>query len=390
MKILLTTDLYTTETNGVVTSVKNLTGSLIARGHEVKILTLAEGIHSYQMDNVYYIRSLPLGKVYPDVRMPTSYRHRLIHQLVEWRPDVIHSQCEFFSFQFAHYIARETGAPIVHTYHTLYEQYVAYVLPMKGLGEKAVGTLSRLRLKEVKHIIAPTKKVEDTLREYGIQTPISVIPSGIRLEQHLDHMTDEDRAQRRQALGIRPDRRVLVNVGRLGYEKNFDEILRYFAQTVSKEENYHILVVGDGPAREDLQKQAQELGIGDKVAFTGMVPPNQVHQYYQLGDVFVSASTSETQGLTYVEAAANGLPLLCRRDPCLKDVVIPGENGYMFTNAEEFRQGLDDIFADEGWLGRASHHSRTVAARFDKEAFGAAVEKVYKTVCQTSMQEEWA
>ncbi len=380
MKILITTDLYTTNTNGVVTSVRNLTDALIARGHDVRILTQAEGMHSYQMDNVYYIRSVSIGIIYPDVRMSTAYRHRLIDLLIEWKPDVIHSQCEFFSFQFAHHISKETGAPIVHTYHTLYEQYVAYVLPIKSMGEWAVGKLSRTRLKDVQAIIAPTHKVEDTLRAYGIQVPIRVVPSGIRLQQHEGRLPPEERAAKRQALGIDPDMQVLVNVGRLGTEKNLDQLLHYFAETVRPQERICMLIVGDGPARAQLQRLAQELGIAQRVIFTGMVSPNQVQEYYQLGDVFVSASTSETQGLTYVEAAANGLPLLCRKDPCLLDVMLPGENGYDFTDSESFRMGMDKILSDRQWQREASERSAQVAATFGKDAFGEAVETVYKEV----------
>lgn len=382
MKILITTDLYTTETNGVVTSVRNLTEALIARGHDVKILTLADGMHSYRIGSVYYIRSVPIGAVYPDVRMAVAYRHRLIRQLIEWKPDVIHSQCEFFSFQFAHHISKETGAPIVHTYHTLYEQYVSYVLPVGHVGEKAVGKLSKLRLKDVQAIIAPTRKVEDTLRGYGLQVPIRVVPSGIGLEQHHTRLTQEQRTRKRQELGIRSETKLLVSVGRLGTEKNLDELLRYFAGSVSKTEDIRFLIVGDGPAREQLQKLSRELGLGDRVVFTGMVPPSQVQEFYQLGDVFVSASTSETQGLTYVEAAANGLPLLCRKDPCLEDVMIRGENGYDFTDEAQFRQGLDAILRDEAWLRQAGQCSERIAARYGKDAFGDAVEEVYQLVCQ--------
>lgn len=198
MKILITTDLFTTETNGVVTSVKNLRRELERQGHEVRILTLSEGIYSYRIGNVYYIRSLSLEKVYPDVRMATSYHHRLIRQLVVWRPDVIHSQCEFFTFQFAHYISKHTDAPIVHTYHTLYEQYARYVLPVKELGNFAVKRLSRLRLKRVRRVIAPTKKVEQTLRSYGLRAPICVVPGGIRLEQHMKPMGAGERETRRR------------------------------------------------------------------------------------------------------------------------------------------------------------------------------------------------
>lgn len=385
MKILVTTDLYTTETNGVVTSVKNLVEVLQARGHQVRILTVADGTHSSRIGNVYYIRSLPIGFIYPDVRMPTSYRHRLIKELIDWKPDVIHSQCEFFSFQFASYIGKQTGAPVVHTYHTLYEQYAAYVLRIKGAGEKAVGRLSRMRLKNVERIIAPTRKVEDVLRSYGITVPISVVPSGIRLEQHKHRMSQEERAEGRKKLGIPTDAPVLVNVGRVGNEKKLDELLHYFAQISPDREDLRFLIVGGGPAKESLEKLAVTLDVSDRVVFTGMVAPDQVQDYYQLGDVFVSASTSETQGLTYVEASANGLPLLCREDPCLRDVMVVGENGYGFTDADSFREGLDKILSDPDWREQAGEHSRQIAASFGKDAFGLAVEEVYRSVVKSAV-----
>ena len=130
MKILITTDLYTTATNGVVTSVRNLMDELTKKGHEIRVLTVSENLKSHKDENIYYIKSLPLGVIYPDVRMPISHHHhRFIQELIDWKPDLIHSQCEFFSYQFAQYISRKTAAPIVHTYHTLYEQYVTYIFP---------------------------------------------------------------------------------------------------------------------------------------------------------------------------------------------------------------------------------------------------------------------
>lgn len=382
MKILITTDLYTTQTNGVVTSVKNLSDELVARGHDVRILTVADGWHSCQIDNVFYIRSVSIGAIYPDVRMPTSYHHRMIKELIRWEPQVIHSQCEFFSFQFARYISKKTGAPIVHTYHTLYEQYATYVLPIKGVGEKAVGKLSKVRLKNVQRVIAPTRKVEDTLRGYGLDAPISVVPSGIRLEQHSRQLKPVERAFRRQTLGILETDMVLLNIGRLGNEKNLDELVRFFAAVRPNHPELKFLIVGDGPAREMLEKLADSLGVREYVIFTGMVPPTKVQEYYQLGDIFVSASTSETQGLTYIEAAANGLPLLCRQDPCLRDVIVIGENGYDYTDEESFEQVLDAMLADGDWRADAAQRSRQIAASFDKGAFGSAVEGVYEAVLQ--------
>ena len=70
-----------------------------------------------------------LDFIYPNVCMPISYHNDCVKEIVEWQPDIIHSQCEFFSYQFAQRIAKLTGAPLVHTYHTLYEDYVTYVIP---------------------------------------------------------------------------------------------------------------------------------------------------------------------------------------------------------------------------------------------------------------------
>ena len=380
-KVLITTDLYTVNTNGVVTSVQNLFDELTAKGHDVRILTLSGDLHSHKEGSVYYIRSVPLGAVYPDLRMPTSYRHKLIQEIIDWKPDVVHSQCEFFSYQFASRIAKITGAPIVHTYHTLYEQYLtSYVIPSKRMGDYLAKVLSRQRLKRVSTLVAPTQKVENTLHGYGMKAPISVVPSGISLEQHQQRITQEQRMTMRRQLGISDEDQVLLNLGRLGGEKNLGELLELFAEARKQYDNLKFLIVGDGPAREDLERQAKELEIEAHVVFTGMVPPDQVQNYYQLGDVFVSASTSETQGLTYIEAAANGLPLLCRQDECLADVLQEGENGYEYTSAGEFLNAIDAVMHDPQWRAAAARRSEEIAAGFDKKAFGQAIENIYESV----------
>lgn len=380
MKILITTDLFTTATNGVVTSVRNLWNELKNRGHDVRILTLSDKMSSCKDGDVYYIRSVSLEAVYPNVRMPMTYRHHLIEELIEWKPDVIHSQCEFFSFQFALRISKHTDAPIIHTYHTLYEQYVPYVIPGKRLGQNLVRILSRKRLENVDQVIVPSYKVEDALLEYGLYNTICVVPSGISLEQHRQRITAEERREKRHELGISDDQTVFLNLGRLGTEKNLDELMDYFAAAAKRRTDIVFLIVGDGPARTQLEKQAESLGIADRVIFTGMVLPEKVHEYYQLGDVFISASTSETQGLTYVEAAANGLPLLCKKDLCLKDVLLPGENGCEFTTMEEFLNGADKMVDDPAWRIAAGRRSEEIAAAFDKSSFADTMEEIYKSV----------
>lgn len=380
MKILITTDLFANPTNGVVTSVRNLWDELKEKGHDVRILTISDNMDNHKEGDVYYIKSIPIEFVYPDVRMPISYRNSLIKELIDWDPDVIHSQCEFFSFQFAQRIAKLTNAPLVHTYHTLYEQYVAYVIPVKSIGHRMIQSLSRIRLKGVNMIIAPTGKVEDTLREYGLDNAIHVVPSGISLEQHHYRLSAEERALKRRELGITDDCSVLINLGRLGTEKNIEELLVFFKEAVTQNPQLIFLIVGDGPDKPRLEKLAEKLEIRNHVIFTGMVEPSQVQKYYQLADLFVSASTSETQGLTYIEAAANGLPLLCRKDACLRNVLKEGVNGFEYTSQEEFLDKLAVITGDVNWRIKAGEFSEEIARSFDKSQFVENMIAIYESV----------
>jgi len=377
MKILITSDLFFVKTNGVVTSIKNLTDELEKRGHEVRILTISDKMKSYKEGNAYFIRSLPI-KVYVGTRMPTSYRHKLIKEMVEWKPDVIHSQCEFFSLRFAKYISRKTGAPIVHTYHTMYEDYVGYVFFIKSFGRCIARWLTKRILERVDSVIVPTEKVKERHLQNGIKCDFNVVPSGINLGQHKEPISESERRSMRLKYGVQDDELLLLNLGRLATEKNVNELIDYYKKASAENKKIKFLIVGYGPAKESLEKQVRELELCGSVIFAGMVNPEEVHKYYRLGDIFVSASTSETQGLTYIEAAANGLPLLCRRDPCLNGVIAQGKNGYEYETEEQFLLLLNELSCDKEKRRRFGERSREIVRPYDKSVFGESVEKVYE------------
>lgn len=380
MKILITTDLYNIATNGVVTSVRSLHRALTAQGHDVRILTLSDSLHTYTDGAVSYVRSMPVGFIYPQMRVAISYRNDVLDELIAWSPNIIHTQCEFSSYQFALYISKKLNIPIIHTYHTMYEEYVHYILPGKRLGKYVVRTLSRKRLKRASCIIAPTEKVADTLEAYGLRNQICIVASGIPLEQHKSRLSEEMRSKRREQLGIPSDHQVVLNLGRLGKEKNLEELIRYFAAALHKNSKMTLLIVGDGPARKDLEVLSAELGLGGHVKFTGMVPPSEVQDYYQLADVFASASISETQGLTYLEAEANGLPLLCRQDSCLSGILLEGENGYSYTEQGDFCEKLSRILNDKLWHQSAGRRSEEISEQYGTAAFASNVAGVYRKV----------
>lgn len=380
IKVLITTDLFTTETNGVVTSTQNLINELKKRGHEVRVITFSKGKKSYTENGVYYIKSLSLEWIYPEIRMPSSRAGKFVKEIVEWKPDVIHSQCEFFSYGFARRVSKKTGAPIVHTYHTLYDDYVGYAMPFKRLGRWLVRRyLSVKRIKRVSAIIAPTEKVKKYLTDTcKSDKRIEVIPSGINLEKHKISFTNEERQKGRAQYGFDDTHFVIINLGRLGTEKNLEENISFFAKILKKFTNARLLIVGGGPALEGLKKLANELGVANKTVFAGMVAPNEVAKYYRLGDLFVCASTSETQGLTYIEAAANGLPLLCRNDPCINEVVKDGENGFRYNDFDEYEKHLSYMINNPDWIEKAGKISKEISEKFDVAVFGETVEALYK------------
>ena len=179
----------------------------------------------------------------------------------------------------------------------------------------------------------------------------------------------------RKEYGISDDEFLVLYLGRLGYEKNLDEVIRFFAKAKSSIDKIRLIIVGGGPAIDQLKKLAEE--VGTEIIFAGMVTPKDVSKYYQLGDLFVSASTSETQGLTYIEACANGLPLLCRKDEALFGVAIEGENGYTYENEEQFLSYLKQIIDNPQWRVKASQKSLEIAEYYSKENFGKTIEEIY-------------
>lgn len=376
MKILITSDLFKPSVNGVVTSVLNLEEQLKEQGHEVRILTISDRSFSYRDENVYYVQSVPLG-IYPDIRLPISRADEYIHELIKWKPDVVHSQCEFFSFSYARRIVKETGAVLIHTYHTMYEQYTEYVPLVKNMSRRALKYWMKIRLRNVDTVIAPTVKVERTLQLYEIQQNIKVLPSGIRLSGFQKQLQPERSRELKEKHNIPEGRKVLLSLGRLGFEKNVDELLAGFKKSVETQEDLLLLIVGDGPARRELEALTDKTGLGDYVRFTGMARPEEVTDCYKLGDVFVCASTSETQGLTYIEAMAAGLPLVCKKDPCLSGVLEEGVNGRSFEDAEDFADIMSGIWKDENWLLHASDYGRELAGNYSSEKFGRRMSEIY-------------
>lgn len=370
MKILLTSDWYIPAVNGVVTSLLALRRQLTRQGHEVRVLTLSGSLHGHISGGVYALGSVDAGMIYPGARLRAPEGDALIRELIAWGPDIVHSQCEFSTFAPARRIAKACGVPLVHTYHTVYEDYTHYFSPSRRWGKALVRGFTRSIAARCDALFAPTDKVRDLLLGYDVSCPVFTLPTGIDVERF--RVDRRDGMWLRDTLGIPQNRPVLLFLGRLAKEKNLDALLDAAAAVPGAT----LLVAGDGPDGARFRAEAENRGLD--VVFGGMVDPAEVPVWYAAADIFLSASTSETQGLTYLEALAAGLPVICRADPCLKGVVRGGVNGYQCADAAEMAARTAALLAAPDELAAMGRRAKTSAQAFSEENFARRAAALYR------------
>lgn len=383
MKILIATDSYV-QINGVTNSVKLLVQGLRELGNEVKILALSADHRSYKDGDIYYIGSIN-ALVYPEARISVAVWDHLIDELIEWKPDIAHIQTEFSAKLLAMKIVNKCHIPYVMTLHTNYEEFIKSKKINAKLARAVIKNFERIVYGKADTLIVPSLKIRELVEIYQVKCPVVVIPTGIELKEH-PTMT-EDKAQLLKKLGIRDNGKVLVSVSRVSKEKNVDELVDYLPALLREDPEITLLMVGGGPYLEKLKEKVRKLGLAEYVKFTDMVPKDEVYKYYQLGDVFVSASTFETQGLTYVEALANALPLVCREDKCLINIIDPGKNGYTYSDNEEFVKHITTILNDRDLQRSMGKRSVEKSYAFSKEVFARSVLDLYREIIERGVND---
>ena len=376
MKILIASDSYK-QINGVSNSVGLLVHGLREKGHEVKVLSLSLDNKSHKEGDDYFIASVN-ALIYPDMRISLARYDELIQELVDWRPDIAHIQTEFSAKFLAMPVVKKCGIPYVMTSHTNYEEYMKSKKVPTVFARNVIKSFERIVYGKADTLIVPSYKIRELVEIYKVKCPVVVIPSGIELRNH-PHV-ENGKEKLLAELGVKDNGKVLVTVSRISKEKNIDELIDFMPALLKADPDVSLIVVGGGPHLEHLQKKADELGVNDSVKFSGMIPSDEVYRYYQLGDVFVSGSTFETQGLTYVEALANGLPLVCREDKCLINIIEQGKNGFTYTDEEEYVTHILTVLGDREQKERMGRMSVQKSAAFSKEVFVSAVEQLYEDI----------
>jgi len=379
MKILITTDTYYPITNGVVISTDNLYKQLKHLGHDVKILTLSFEGKEHISGDIFYFNSLNIN-IYPDVRIINPIKNHIISEVIKWKPDIIHSQSEFSTMIVAKYIKRKLNIPQVHTYHTLYEDYLHYFLGGKIIRKTTLSKLTGILLNTFNTVIAPTEKVKEKLESYKVAAKIEIVPTGINLERFQQEISIQEKNELLSMYGLSIDDKILIYVGRIAEEKNLEEVLSFYNKALKKIKDTKLLIVGGGPYLSKLKNIVKEYDLEANVKFTGMIDCNEIYKYYKLGNFFVTASTSETQGITYIEALASGLPVICRWDMCIKDLVINGETGFTYTNEEQFINALVNLTSNKELENNIRKNSQSKVKDYSVENFALKVLNIYNNV----------
>lgn len=388
MNIGLFTDTYYPEINGVANSVYTLKNELERRGHNVYVITTTSPGAPKHEYNVFRVHSMPFVFM-KDRRVGMVYQRKLASLIRKLNLDIIHTHTEFSLRVFAIIMAKELKIPLVHTYHTIYEDYTHYFAPIAVLNNRAKAFAryyTRKCCNFVEEVIVPTEKVEELLTSYNVYRNINVIPTGINLSKfYKGNYTKGQVEEVKERFGIKPGEKVILYLGRVSPEKNIEELMKALPAYKKKRENIRFVIVGAGPDIENLQQLCESLSLQDTVIFAGEQPWDQIALYYQLGDVFVSASQSETQGLTYFEAMAAGLPVVAKKDPCLEEILVDGYNGYAFETEEELMNGLDQVLFTKTEVAFGENSERMMKP-YSTEEFGRNIEEVYRKVVANRLE----
>ena len=384
MRIGIFTETYTPYISGLVTSEVMLKNALEKLGHEVYVVTanLESFKYSYnEKERVLKIPGIPTG-IY-DSRLTGIYPIKAIKKIKSWNLDVIHSQTEFAIGTFARIFGKQYGIPVIHTYHTMYEDYVHYIT--KGYftkpGIKLIEYLTKFYCdKTVSELIVPTKKAYDLFKDkYKVDRNIHIIPTGIEIDRfYRENSKTQDIINLRRKLNINDNDFIILFVGRLAEEKNVELLLEAQEDIIKKNKCAKLLIVGDGPDINKYKDLAIKYKIADNTIFTGKVPWDDMPKYYQIADLFATASRSETQGLTVVEAMAAELPVVCVNDDSFKIVVIDDLNGKLFDNKKEYIKIINNLITDRDLLLRLGKQARISAEPYSSKYFAERVLDVYK------------
>ena len=338
MRVLMISDVYFPRVTGVSTSIQTFAREFGAKGHEVTLIAPDYGSSDYdaKLNESFEIIRIPSRylPIDPEDRILQPFKIRRLTNALKGRGfDLLHIQTPFIAHYSGLGLAKRLELPVVESYHTFFEQYLHHYVPWVPAGwmRGAARHFSTSQCNGVDALVVPSQAMLDVLRDYGIQTPAEVIPTGIDLDQFSQGDGNRFRARH----DIPPERPVLVLVSRLAFEKNIEFILRALVRIKAEVPDVLLVIAGEGPAQRDLERLAEHLGLADNTRFLGYLNRDgSLEDCYRAGTAFLFASRTETQGLVLLEAMALGVPVVSTAVMGTKEVLGDGQ-GALIAEEDE-------------------------------------------------------
>ena len=373
LRVGMFTNVYLPTTNGVVVSVETFRRALTELGHHVYVFGPDSGNIEDRAPYIfrYPALELPLQK-YPLTLPVSPYIDHVIRNL---KPQVLHANHPALLGRVAERKSAELDLPLDFTYHTRYADNSHYAdpLPQENVKEFIDHWLASF-MTACHQVVVPSESIKDMLvQNYGqsIVNHISVVPTGVETAKFSHYQHDEARAK----MGWSREKKVLVSIGRLAKEKNFDLLIKSFARIQDKDTR--LVIMGGGDEKKNLEALAKELGVANRIEFPGLVPFDEVPVYLAAADLFVFASVTETQGLVTLEAMASGLPVAAVDASGTREAVSLDCSVLTEANEEALASGIDDMLS-RPTLPAAGDAARARAKEFDVLLQGRAMVEVYK------------
>ncbi|HRI45107.1 MAG TPA: glycosyltransferase [Fimbriimonadaceae bacterium] len=373
LRIAVFTDSALPILNGVSVSIDALVQELRNRGHGVHLFTAAHFRHRDPDPNThrFFAIETPWTKDYP-LAIPPFYP--MLRQFRRHEFDIVHTHTPFTIGFVGLRWAQSHDIPIVSTYHTLYDKYAHYIpfFPKRYVRYK-IAKHTNFYYNGVDHVITPSNAALKWLRRHSVNTPITVVPTANAQIRPID------RSEVRQRLGVAPEHKVLLYVGRIAREKNLATLFEACAQAMRADPDIRLWLVGDGPYRQACVEHSRALGIGDRVRFVGFVPREEVDPFYAMADLFVFASMTETQGLVVSEAMVYGLPAVVVQGGGAGASVRDDETGFLVRNdPEAMSEAILRLVGDEQRYASFSSAARIAVRSYTRAEMADLVLDVYR------------
>lgn len=374
MKIGMMADVYKPHTSGITNYIALNKRVLEEMGHEVYVFTFGDNYFVDDEPNIIRSPGLPLL----DTGYFIGFRYNKIATKLLKKMDVVHVHHPFLSGSLALRYCRSRGIPIVFTNHTRYDLYARAYIPAlpDAIGESALEAFLPAFCRSCDLIIAPSNGMRKVLERIGVTSTIEVVPNGVDitpLRQTIQPFS-------RRELGIPDNAIVLIYTGRLGPEKNLIFLLRSVSGVLQAFDHVFLLLVGDGPERENLEDRVKYMGINSRVHFVGMVPHEEIYTYLVGADAFVTASVTEVHPLSVIEAMAAGLPVLGIDSPGIGDTIEDGISGYLVHDEDlaAFTAKLVRLISEDQRRKMMGSQARQEAEKYAIEKTAAMMVEKYE------------